>query len=408
MKSPGGNQRSGQGITVAVMGMTGAGKSNFIKKLTGNESIVVGDGLESETQAITEYRCRYRGKIYVLLDTPGFGDTYRSNEDIVNEVLQWLSSSYRAGTRLSGVIYLHPINDVRMQGSARENLEMFRKLCGEDALKKVLFVSTFWDTVDEALGVCNEEQLRSKDEFWGRMVKKGSKVRRYNHNDSRSAFAILDDIDSSHCVLRAQEEIVIDGKDPCQTEAATFNFAAMRAEMEAQIRKEEERSKRLLEEQQRAAWEQTRRITEQRQQLWRRAQEEKEKRKKEREAEERRKEEERAREQREFRERMRREAEERDRILAAILVAQEQEEQRNQKAKADYYRDYTCIRREVSRYYSCDRCQTMIKFWTFYYHCCHCDSDNYNQCGSCGSSCPVFEHPIMTRRTVPDPDCVVM
>lgn len=48
MKKSGGNQRSrGEEITVAVMGMTGAGKSNFIKKLTSNESIVVGDGLES-------------------------------------------------------------------------------------------------------------------------------------------------------------------------------------------------------------------------------------------------------------------------------------------------------------------------------------------------------------------------
>jgi putative ribosome biogenesis GTPase RsgA len=39
----------GSEITVAVMGMTGAGKSSFIKKLTGNEDIVVGDGLESGT-----------------------------------------------------------------------------------------------------------------------------------------------------------------------------------------------------------------------------------------------------------------------------------------------------------------------------------------------------------------------
>ena len=48
MKEPGGNRRPrGEEITVAVMGMTGAGKSNFIKKLTSNESIIVGDGLES-------------------------------------------------------------------------------------------------------------------------------------------------------------------------------------------------------------------------------------------------------------------------------------------------------------------------------------------------------------------------
>ncbi|KAN0081952.1 P-loop containing nucleoside triphosphate hydrolase protein [Elaphomyces granulatus] len=355
----------GSEITVAVMGMTGAGKSSFIKKLTGNEDIVVGDGLESETQTVTEYRCRYRDKIYVLLDTPGFGDTYRSNDDVVDEVLQWLASSYRAETRLNGVIYLHPINDIRMQGSARENLEMFRKLCGEDALKNVLFVSTFWDTVDEAQGVRNEEQLRSKDEFWGRMVKKGSKVRRYNSDDLHLALAILDDIDGSHCVLRAQEEIVIDGKDPRQTEAATFNFEAMRAEMEAQIQEAEERAKQVLEEQQKAAQEQARRIEEQRQ--WLRAQEEEAKRREERLEAEERQEEERAREHRDFCERMRQEVEARERILAAVAAAQEKEKQKMQKAKAEYYRDYACIGREVSRDYHCDRCNETIRHWKHYY-----------------------------------------
>src|SRR5438046_2022301 len=132
----------------------------------------------TETQAVAEYRCYYKGRTYVLIDTPGFGDTYRSNDDIVDEVLNWLSSSYRSGTRLSGIIYLHPIDNVRMQGSARENLEMFRKLCGDDALKNVIFVTTFWDTVDVSLGARNEEELTSNDEFWGRMVKKGSRVRR--------------------------------------------------------------------------------------------------------------------------------------------------------------------------------------------------------------------------------------
>ena len=317
----------------------------------------------AETQTVTEYRCCYRDKMYVLLDTPGFGDTYRSNDDVVDEVLQWLASSYRAETHLNGVIYLHPINDIRMQGSARENLEMFRKLCGEDALKNVLFVSTFWDTVDEAQGVRNGEQLRSKDEFWGRMVKKGSKVRRYNRDDPLSAFAILNDIDDSHCVLRAQEEIVIDGKDPRQTEAATFNIAAMQAEMEARIREEEELAKRLLEEQHRAAREQARRIREQHQQ-WLRAQEKEAKRKKERLKAEERREEERAREHREFCERMRQEAETREVILAAIVAAQEEEEERMQEA---YYRDYACIGREVSRDYHCDRCNETIRHWEHYY-----------------------------------------
>lgn len=34
-------------IVIAVMGQTGAGKSRFIKSITGREDIVVGEGLES-------------------------------------------------------------------------------------------------------------------------------------------------------------------------------------------------------------------------------------------------------------------------------------------------------------------------------------------------------------------------
>lgn len=34
-------------IVVAVMGVTGAGKSSFIRRLTGNDEVVVGNGLQS-------------------------------------------------------------------------------------------------------------------------------------------------------------------------------------------------------------------------------------------------------------------------------------------------------------------------------------------------------------------------
>ena len=37
-------------IVIAVMGMTGSGKSNFIQKLTGSKDAKVGDGLKSCTQ----------------------------------------------------------------------------------------------------------------------------------------------------------------------------------------------------------------------------------------------------------------------------------------------------------------------------------------------------------------------
>jgi len=36
-----------ENIVIAVMGMTGVGKSSFIKTVTGDENIVIGEGLES-------------------------------------------------------------------------------------------------------------------------------------------------------------------------------------------------------------------------------------------------------------------------------------------------------------------------------------------------------------------------
>jgi hypothetical protein len=114
----------------------------------------------------------------VLIDTPGFDDSYRSNEEIVEAILTWLEKSYRARKLLNGIIYLHRISDVRMQGSSLDDLRMFRKLCGFEALKNVLLVTTFWDKVSDIEGRRREQELSSNEDFWGHMIQKGSKMGR--------------------------------------------------------------------------------------------------------------------------------------------------------------------------------------------------------------------------------------
>lgn len=44
---PGELQFRGDVVVIAVMGMTGTGKSSFIQKLTGTEGAIIGDGLAS-------------------------------------------------------------------------------------------------------------------------------------------------------------------------------------------------------------------------------------------------------------------------------------------------------------------------------------------------------------------------
>jgi hypothetical protein len=144
-----------------------------------------------------------------LVDTPGFDDTNRSDTDIPYEIADWLRASYEYEVQLSGIIYLHRIIDPRMQGSAKRNLVMFKKLCGDSALKNVILGTTMWDKVDEAEGIRREEELATTPDFWGWMLSKGSVMRRHE-NTRASALELIDEIvnRNSTVVLELQEEMV--------------------------------------------------------------------------------------------------------------------------------------------------------------------------------------------------------
>jgi predicted GTPase len=61
-------------VHILVMGLTGAGKSTFISKATGDDSIRVGSGLRSVTKEVAEYVLYYEGFEVHLIDSPGFDD----------------------------------------------------------------------------------------------------------------------------------------------------------------------------------------------------------------------------------------------------------------------------------------------------------------------------------------------
>jgi myosin heavy subunit len=125
-----------------------------------------------------------------LIDTPGFDDTDKSDTQVLKEIATWLADSYRSKILLNGILYLHRITDLKMQGSARRNLIMFQQLCGSDALKKVILVTTMWDRVSAAEGAQREKELIDTPKFWGNMVEKGSFYRRHD-NTRNSAMDIV-------------------------------------------------------------------------------------------------------------------------------------------------------------------------------------------------------------------------
>lgn len=107
-----------QDAYVAVMGVTGVGKSSFIATCSG-KPVKIGHNLESCTADVEEVSFMYNRNLRVhLIDKPGFDDTGTSDVGVLQDVAHWLSASFVDGVRLSGIIYMHRITDKRMTGSA--------------------------------------------------------------------------------------------------------------------------------------------------------------------------------------------------------------------------------------------------------------------------------------------------
>ncbi|KAG9845925.1 hypothetical protein KCU98_g6587, partial [Aureobasidium melanogenum] len=204
---------------IAVMGVTGSGKSTFISRVTGGGA-KIGHDLISCTSEIESFEFQYNGATVHLIDTPGFDDTNRTDSDVLRDIVFWLNAAYKKNVRLSGIVYLHPIDHNRMTGSAYKNLRMFHKLCGDESLQTVVLGTTMWANVDEGLGENRFQKLQNTPEFWGNMMAKGSRV--FRHDDSRtSAMKLIGYIldQGKTTVLQIQRQMIDEGKSLNETSA---------------------------------------------------------------------------------------------------------------------------------------------------------------------------------------------
>jgi len=171
------------------------------------------------TQKVTAYHFTANGYDIILVDTPGFNDTYKSDTEILLDLARWLEVTYRQNAKLTGIIYLHRITDVRMDGSAMRNLKMFRKLCGEQPMKNVAIASTFWGAIENDKAVAHEVELMGKPDFWGDMIEHGAQVWRFA-GTQQSALEILMSFASKATVtLDIQRELVDEDKPLGETAA---------------------------------------------------------------------------------------------------------------------------------------------------------------------------------------------
>jgi hypothetical protein len=156
-----------------------------------------------------------------LVDTPGFDDTNRSDAEILQEIAFWLVTSYEVGIRLSGIIYLHRITDVRLGGSAVRGLKIFKAICGADNFHGVTMATTFWDKVDDFNRAREDnKQLMSNANFWKDLVD-GKCTTRSLTAGKTSAIELITAIAHSNkrLVLSMQRQLVDQGLRIYDTDA---------------------------------------------------------------------------------------------------------------------------------------------------------------------------------------------
>lgn len=113
---------------------------------------------------------------------------------------------------------MHRITDVRMSGSARRNLNMFLKLCGDAAMKNVVIVTNMWSLVAPETGAAREKELQSGD-FFGPLLDRGARMVHHDGTPESAAEIARIFLDNHPRRLRIQRELVIDRKEIFETEA---------------------------------------------------------------------------------------------------------------------------------------------------------------------------------------------
>jgi GTP-binding protein EngB required for normal cell division len=231
------NSQPSDANMILVMGVTGSGKSYFINQLVGREVVVESDQLDScrsnyqlhsshiligngGTAVCTAVPVEIGQSKVLLIDTPGFDDSKRSDTEILTEISKLLAAQYKLGVSLKGVIYLHRITDNRYQGSSVRTVNIFKEICGTSSLRNVILASTRWDKVTESEGASRENRLR--EHFWSYMISHGSTMTRY-YGDRDSAVGMVSQLlGSSNIVLDLQRQLVDEGRTLDQTSAGAL------------------------------------------------------------------------------------------------------------------------------------------------------------------------------------------
>ncbi|PVF95165.1 hypothetical protein CPB86DRAFT_865958, partial [Serendipita vermifera] len=175
-----------------VIGPSGSGKSTFINLLSGSSMKVATGELQESCTATVEPTKPFvvDGKRIVLLDTPGFDNTLNISNRKIPQAVEEYVKFHRKDMRLKGVIYIHAIDERRVN-EVDINLMPFERLCGDILPSPVVFVTTRWDSVDANIGAKREYELKKDKELWASALERGARIQRHDGTSESAEKAVL-------------------------------------------------------------------------------------------------------------------------------------------------------------------------------------------------------------------------
>ncbi|PVF96700.1 hypothetical protein CPB86DRAFT_498406 [Serendipita vermifera] len=180
---------------IAVLGPTGGGKSNFINIASGSNKMKVGTSLRScTTEVASSDTFLVDGHSIILLDTPGFNNTQQKDlHEILSDITEHMKLNFN-DSQLSGIIYIHGIDERKVLDSTMRDIREFRSICGGEPKRSFVVATTMWQNVAPDVGDSRERELRTDESFLKPFHDAG--VEFIRHPDKKN------ERDSAHDIIR--------------------------------------------------------------------------------------------------------------------------------------------------------------------------------------------------------------
>jgi hypothetical protein len=162
----------------------------------------------SETKYITKYKIDIYGRTFTLVDTLGFNDNTLKDSDVLKMLLDWLASTYQAGQKLSGILYLNCIDEVRMSKSLLCSLVMLKQLCSKNFYNNLALGTTCWSVVPYSTALARERELEANSTFRKSMIAKGARLERIPDDVFKARDLVYTIANHDAVPLKAQRDVV--------------------------------------------------------------------------------------------------------------------------------------------------------------------------------------------------------